>query len=171
MKRLLPHSRRLRWKLLGAAAATVASLTMLTPTASAATTQTAAGDFLLTSAVQTSSRRAGMYTIVTETNSGLFFGTFMGSFTVNLTRVIHDFRLATFHGSGTFTGVVDGSAPGTVKFVTFGTGSATAPQFTSVVQIRGGGTGGLSDLHAQLELILTPLTVPFGVYSGAYYFG
>jgi hypothetical protein len=170
MKRLLPQSRRLRWKLLGAAAAAVVALSMLAPSASAAT-QTAAGDFLLTSAVQTSSRQAGMYTIVTETNTGLFFGTFMGSFTVNLTRVIHDFRLATFHGSGTFTGVVDGSAPGTVKFVTFGTGSATAPQFTSVVQMRGGGSGGLSDLHAQLKLILTPLTVPFGVYSGAYYFG
>jgi hypothetical protein len=169
MKRLRP-SRRLRWKLFTAAAVAVAALTALAPTASATSPQAASGDFLLTSTTQTSARQAGSNRIVTETNTGLFFGPFTGSFTVNLTRVIHDSTFATFHGSGTFTGVVDGSAPGTADFVTEGTGSATAPQFESRLETTGGGTGGLSNLHAQLTLILTPLTVPFGVYFGTYHF-
>jgi hypothetical protein len=170
MKCLRPRSRGLRWRLLAGAAAVVAAMTTLAPIASATSPQTASGDFLLTSSVQTSSRDADDNTIVTETNSGLFFGTFTGSFTVTLTRVIHDSRFATFHGSGTFTGVVDGSAPGTADFVTQGVGSATAPQFESRLETTGGGTGGLSNLHAQLTLILTPLTVPFGVYFGTYHF-
>jgi hypothetical protein len=167
MKFVRPPSRRLRWKLLAVAA--VAALTTLAPPASATSPQAATGGFF-TSPLQTSSRQAGSNTIVTETNTGFFFGTFTGSFTVNLTRVIHDSSFATFHGFGTFTGVVDGSAPGTVNFVTEGTGSATAPQFESRLETIGGGTGGLSDLHAQLTLILTPQTVPFGVYSGTYHF-
>jgi hypothetical protein len=168
MKFFRPPSRRLRWKLLAVAA--VVALTTLAPPASATSPQTATGGFLLTSTLQTSIRQAGSNTIVTETNTGVFFGTFTGSFTVNLTRVIHDSSFATFHGFGTFTGVVDGSAPGTVNFVTEGIGSATLPQFESRLETTGGGTGGLSDLHAQLTLILTPLTVPFGVYSGTYHF-
>ncbi len=72
MKFLRPPSRRLRWKLLAVAA--VAALTTLAPPASATSPQTATGGFLLTSTLQTSSRQAGRNTIVTETNTGLFFG-------------------------------------------------------------------------------------------------
>jgi hypothetical protein len=153
-----------------AVAVAAAAVTTLAPPAVATSPQTAAGDFLLTSSVVTSSRQADGNTIVTETNSGLFFGTFVGSFTVQLTRVIHPAGFATFHGFGTFTGVVDGSAPGTANFVTQGTGAAAAPQFEAQFETTGGGTGGLSNLHAQLTLILTPVTVPFGVYYGTYHF-
>jgi hypothetical protein len=156
-----------RWKLVSLLAAAVAGTAVLAPAATATPPQPANGSVILTGFSQTLVRTAGDNVVFSETNSGLFFGTFTGSFVVHLTRVVHTGAgFATFHGDGTFTGTVAGRF-GTFDFVTEGTGSATAPTFESRIETVGTGTGELAGLHAQATLTVV---VPFGTYSGSYHF-
>jgi hypothetical protein len=169
MKRLRPLSRRSHWKLLAAAAVAVTAMIAFAPTAAAAIPHPASGSFLLTSSTETSSTEVGGRLIVTEINTGLFFGTLNGPFVTYLTRVIHPSSgYATFTGSGTFTGVVDGHGPGTINFDTEGIGAAFAPRFQATFRTTSG-TGGLSNVKVFLGLLLNPVTVPFGTYAGTYF--
>jgi hypothetical protein len=106
----------------------------------------------------------GCNTFIPMDDAGTFTGTFEGTETESGILVIHCNGNMSYKGNLTFTGTVDGSAPGTMKLRIVGQLGAQGWEGTWVIR---GGTGGLENLHGQGTWGGPPGIME---YSGNYHF-
>ena len=136
---------------------------LLAPIAYAMQPTAATGTFKF-SLVYTGSQTADSNTILTFTGTTIDSGGFVGTLASTGTLVSHEDGSANVRASGTYTGTVLGSAPGTLSF-TFDCQSIAAAVECNAVFERG--TGGLAGYQAQgiAEGVFSSATAGAGTYS------
>ena len=131
----------------GFAVATIGVLVLTLPAAASAEPTPASGSLVITSAVFTSSRTADGNTIVTASLTGNIAGTLSGTFTEQLSEVIHATGDANLQGTAVCTCAVTGVGAGSATIGFNATGEPSGAlsgrfEFLSA-------TGGLSGLVGQ----------------------